>query len=179
MNPTKDSTSNLIATLGVICTVLIGWQIFSLVNLFQYEKRIKTLEEDIEQSKENLNESINGAYKSMNKSDGLTYHALADIYRHLGDNTYSLPEVCQNKQIAWLLAEVEICLYTHNIDELNRVKNDISNIKNSNVILPDSFKDEIKEQWNGIKERFQKTSLQKSKIILDEIGSMNQLIDSI
>ena len=138
---------------------------------------MKILEEDIEQSKTNLNDAMRSAYRSMSKSDGLTYHALADIYRQLGNKSYSLPEICLNKQITWLLAEIEICLYNQDVNELNRAKSDIANALNSNVTLPDSFDEVIKEQWNGIKKRFQESPILKSDSILEEISDIDQLFD--
>ena len=85
INPTKDNSANLIAALGVICTVLIGWQILSLVNLHQYEKRMRSLESEIERTKSNLDTAITNTCKMQHISDGLQFHALADIYHSIGN----------------------------------------------------------------------------------------------
>ncbi|MDE6649797.1 MAG: hypothetical protein K2K45_07690 [Muribaculaceae bacterium] len=179
MNPTKDSTPNLIATLGVICTVLIGWQIFSLVNLFQYEKRIKTLEEEIEHSKNDLNDAMASAYKSMYESQGLLYHNIANIYHHLWHPSHNPKEVWLFQELSNLLIEIDGCLYTQNLKELNRAKSNITASTNSGLSLPDALSDILRDQWKTAVENFKKSKFQKTDAILIEIDNVTRLIDSL
>ncbi len=178
-NPTKDNSANLIATLGVLGTVLIGWQIFSFINLFQYEKRMKSLEEDIEKSKDDLNEAIKGTYTSMTRSEGLMFRGFADVYHYHWDTPFMLPETYLHKHIMWLLLEIDSCLYTLEMDELKRAKEEIKEVIKSKVSLPDSFKDGIKRMWKNRSESFIKSSSPKPKMIIDEIEDISQLLDSI
>lgn len=174
LNPSKDVSSNMIATLGIICTVLIGWQILSLVNLNQYEKRIRQLQSEIELTKKNLDNVFKNAYMMQHLSDGLIYHALADIYRDISTLPDTPKAKLLSKEASWLLAEIEVCLYTNNIEELRRAKNDIAQIINSN----DLNLEVLREIWDKCQNRYGKASCPKHQEILEEIEKVNQLFDN-
>lgn len=174
MNPTKDQSSNLIATLGIICTVLIGWQIFSLINLFQYEKRMKNLESDIESTKSNLDTTIKNSCRMQHLADGLQYHALADIYKSIGKSSIDNKEELLVKEISWLMAELEVCLYSNNLYEFQRTKNNIvERINSNNVDL-----EPLNMRWKSALSRFHKSGYPLSREIFEEIEKVNQLFEN-
>lgn len=177
-NPVKDQSSNLIATLGVICAVLIGWQILSLINLSRYEKRMEAVESKINKVGKHTDELFDSAYMSLQHSDGATFHALADVYRHMGTQSSCLPQICLSKEILWLMAELENCLYTQDISELSMAKDNLSKALDSPVELEDSFKNELKFIWKRYSDKFLKSTYPKPKQILDEIYNVTSLLDS-
>lgn len=180
MNPTNDSVApNLIATLGIICTVLIGWQIFSFIDFRSSEKKIKELEEEIELSKDNLNDAMTSAYKSIYESQGLLYHNLANVYHHLWHPSHSTKEVWLFQELTCLLIEVDNCLYTKNLKELNRAKSNITSSANSGTPLPDVLKNGLRDQWKIAVENFTKSKFPKTDAILIEIDNVTQLLDSL
>lgn len=72
VNPKKDSSPNLIATLGIICTVLIGWQIFALLDLRSYEKKLSDLDSRLmrnEKEQSALEKRLDDNSKSLKSSD--------------------------------------------------------------------------------------------------------------
>lgn len=178
LNPAKDNSANLIATLGVICTVLIGWQILSLINLHQYEKRIEILESKAKQDQDNLEDIVNKLYSSQTRSDGLVYRGLGDIYHSLRLQSSALPVVCLSEELLWRIAEIETCLYTLDVDELRKAKTDMTKSLNWEEAVPDFIKDNIKEQWQKCVRNYEKSNVPKPKIILDEIADISQYLDS-
>ena len=93
INPEKDSSPNLIATLGIICTVLIGWQIFALIDLRSYEKKLSNLESRLiknERDQSALEKRLNDNSKSLKSSneykdrrDSILYDWLAKTFSYL------------------------------------------------------------------------------------------------
>lgn len=177
-NPVKDQSSNLIATIGIICTVLIGWQILSLINLSKYEKRMEAFESKINEVRKHTDELFDSAFMSLQRSDGAAFHALADVYRHMGTQSSHLPQICLSKEILWLMAELENCLYTQDISELSIAKDNLSKALDSPVELDDPFRNELKIIWKRYSDRFLKSSYPKPKQILDEIYNVTSLLDS-
>lgn len=178
-NPVKDQSANLIATLGVICTVLIGWQILSLVSLHQYEKRIDILEKESRQSKDIFDDAVKGFYASQTRSDGLIYRGLGDLYHSLRLQTSVLPVVSFCKELFWRIAEIEICLYTLDVDELRRTKTEMVESLNSEEAIPDYIKKNVKEQWEKCVCNYRKSNTPKPEFILDEIEYISQYLDSV
>lgn len=71
-----DYSGILVGILGALCTVLIGWQIYSIIDFNQREKKNQKKIEELQQIIRDIKE--NG-----NRGDYLIYDYLSDIYSNL------------------------------------------------------------------------------------------------
>lgn len=99
---TQDSdSSNLVATLGIMVTLLVGWQIFSLINITRIEERLREVDNRLHASLGELcgDISISQAGNEIMAHVALlfTIHSLIH-YSHIGDY-----EQCENSINALLV----------------------------------------------------------------------------
>ncbi|MDE7466137.1 MAG: hypothetical protein K2M59_06915 [Muribaculaceae bacterium] len=196
MNPTKDSTSNLIATLGVICTVLIGWQIFSFIDfrsqekkmselesrLLKDEKRIIETQEQIIKSQKTLvsvQESILGTYKSMSRSDGAIYDGIANIYRYFREFDSHAPSDFLCQEILWHLADFDTMLEVFSPRQLREILAKIQNCLDLKIPIPKIQKDILLNRINDTVRYFEKSKKSSDDELREVVNEALSLIQSI
>ena len=112
-NPKTDASPNLIATLGVICTVLIGWQILSLIDLRAYEKKLSDLESRLLESEKNLNDhekKLNQNLNSMLSATKDKDRSLSAIYDHIANVFQYFMEIDEDNAPEYLYKEIQMHL---------------------------------------------------------------------
>lgn len=203
IDPQKDWSANLIATLGVLCTVLIGWQIFSFIDFRSYEKKMNELEkrliedekrilitqENIITSQESFIESqkrllstqetIAKVYHSISKGEGAIYEGIANIYHYLKDfNSFSPSDfLCQ--EITWLISDLEVMLGIYSQKELRGILSKIQGCLNSNISLNSKQRDLLAKQIDHMLKAFEKTSKATDPKLREILDEARRLVQSI
>ncbi len=182
INPQKDWSANLIATLGVLCTVLIGWQIFSFIDFRSYERRMSELEkrliedekrilatqeeiiktqEQYIKSQEKLiitQKSIMGLYQSLSRVQGSIYDGISNIYYRIRNLKYFSQSDLLCDEITWLLSDMEVMLSVYSPEELRDILDKIQNRLNSHISLNNKQRDILVKQIDHIIKVFEKSS---------------------
>lgn len=202
INPVKDLSSNLIATLGVLCTVLIGWQIFSFIDFRSYEKRMKELESRLLENEdrmldaqkhilanlkyiesthkriESLYNSLDSSHDTRSRAFGGVYHSIALLYKTLRELNQHTPEFFLAQEVLFHLVDFDMSL-TSSTDVLMKILDETKECLSQGLFIPINQKAILNKQIDFVLKNFEesdKSSIPELRHSLNEIASLIQTI---
>lgn len=136
------SASVLVEILCVLSTVLIGWQIFMVIDFRNYERKVSELQKEINKKAKELDIIRNGY-------NGVSFHAFSELYSFLMLAMDGPKDACIARQIFWTLAEIESLVLTGNLFRLRREYQQLRDISEQGIRLLKSDKESLQQYWDS------------------------------
>lgn len=140
----------MVAVVTVVATVLVGWQIFMIIDFRNYEKRISELKKDVDNQLKQI-EHIRESYK------GVSFRVFSELYSFLRLAMNGPEELCLFQQLSWMLEEIQSLFLIGNLPRLRNEYQRLCDIRESGFHFSDETGKDLRRHWDTLESRLIET----------------------